>query len=58
LGDDEIGNARIPRTTPMFSIDETFDVGTDTGSPAGAYPPNYDFTGRIRSVKFELGMAH
>jgi arylsulfatase len=57
LGDDEIGNARIPRTTPMFSIDETFDVGTDTGSPAGAYPPNYDFTGRIRSVKFELGMA-
>jgi arylsulfatase len=55
LGEEKIGEGRIARTTPMFSIDETFDVGTDTGSPAGDYPANYDFTGGIRSVKFDLG---
>jgi arylsulfatase len=55
LGEEKIGEGRIARTIPMFSIDETFDVGTDTGSPAGDYPANYDFTGGIRSVKFDLG---
>jgi arylsulfatase len=31
--------ARIAATPPsFFSIDETFDVGVDTGSPAGTYP--------------------
>lgn len=30
---------RLPATPPaFFSIDETFDLGIDTGSPAGAYP--------------------
>ncbi|MCA9511143.1 MAG: arylsulfatase [Myxococcales bacterium] len=40
VGDAVIGRARVPATPPSyFSIDETFDVGVDTGSPAGAYPP-------------------
>jgi arylsulfatase len=31
--------ARLPASPPVFfSINETFDVGIDTGSPAGAYP--------------------
>lgn len=30
---------RLPATPPaLFSIDETFDLGIDTGSPAGTYP--------------------
>ncbi|MBW2268132.1 MAG: arylsulfatase [Deltaproteobacteria bacterium] len=50
-----VGRGRIERTTPaFFSIDETFDVGTDTGSPAGEYPPHYAFTGGIRRVTLEL----
>ncbi len=29
----------IPASPPaFFSINETFDVGVDTGSPAGRYP--------------------
>jgi len=49
------GEARIARTTPyVFSIDESFDVGTDTGSPVGDYPPDYDFTGTVRKVTIEL----
>ncbi len=31
----------LPATPPaFFSINETFDVGLDTGSPAGRYPPS------------------
>lgn len=34
-----VASDRIPATPPaFFSIDETFDLGTDTGSPAGRYP--------------------
>lgn len=34
-----LGSASIPATPPAyFSIDETFDVGVDTGSPGGTYP--------------------
>jgi len=49
------GEVRLARTAPaFFSIDETFDVGTDTRSPVGAYPPNYAFTGQINRVTVEL----
>ena len=34
-----LGEARVLATPPaFFSIDETFDIGLDTGSPAGKYP--------------------
>ena len=42
--------------TPLayYSIDETFDVGIDTGSPAGAYPrdaePGYALSGASINV--------
>ena len=45
-----IGQDRIPASPPaLYSIDETFDVGLDHGSPVAAYPdgsaPGYAFTG-------------
>lgn len=46
---------RIERTVPLlFSCDETFDVGTDTGSPVGLYPTDFAFTGKIKKVEIEL----
>jgi arylsulfatase len=46
---------RIERTVPLlFSCDETFDVGTDTGSPVGLYPTDFSFTGKIKKVEIEL----
>jgi len=51
----EIASGRIERTTTsFFSIDETFDIGTDSGSPAGPYPPNFDFTGALHALTVEL----
>ncbi|MBJ21788.1 MAG: arylsulfatase [bacterium] len=46
-----VGAGKIERSVPgFFSIDETFDVGTDTGSPAGHYPPLFEFNGRLDRV--------
>lgn len=50
----------IPASPPaFFSINETFDVGVDTGSPAGKYPEDapvgYGFSdGSIEAVKINL----
>ena len=50
-----VAQGRIPRTAPVFfSIDETFDVGIDTGSPAGEYPAGYAWSGVIERVSVEL----
>lgn len=50
-----VAEGRLGRTAPaFFSIDETFDIGVDAGSPAGEYPPHYAFTGRIKRVTVEL----
>lgn len=55
LGRKQIGEARIARTAPrFFSIDETFDVGTDTGSPAGDYPAGSSFTGEIHRLEVSI----
>lgn len=55
VGEGLVGEGRIGRTVPrFFSIDETFDIGTDTGSPAGDYPAGFDFTGRIHAVEVEI----
>ncbi|MCB1679074.1 MAG: arylsulfatase [Halioglobus sp.] len=51
---------RVGASPPAyFSIDETFDVGEDTGSPAGQYPDGsvqgYPFTGaEIQRVDIQL----
>ena len=46
---------RIERTVPLvFSMSgETFDVGTDTGSPVGFYPHDFRCTARITGVTVE-----
>jgi arylsulfatase A-like enzyme len=50
-----VAQGRIPRTAPVFySIDETFDVGIDTGSPAGDYPAGNAWSGGIERVAIEL----
>ncbi len=50
-----IEEGRIDRTVPMiFSADETFDVGTDTGTAVGLYPNNFKFTGRIKKLTIDL----
>jgi len=50
-----VAQGRIPRTAPVFySIDETFDVGLDSGSPAGDYPAVNPWTGAIERVTVEL----
>ncbi len=54
---------KVPATPPsFFSIDETFDIGLDTGSPAGRYPVNaplgYPFSGgNILGVDFRVNQA-
>ena len=46
-----VAEGQIDRSVPgFFSIDETFDVGTDTGSPVGDYPPLFEFNGRLDRV--------
>lgn len=46
-----VATGRIERSVPgFFSIDETFDVGTDTGSPVGHYPALFEFNGRLERV--------
>jgi arylsulfatase len=50
-----VGEGRIDRTVPLiFSADETFDVGTDTGTAVGLYPNNFKFTGRIKKLTIDL----
>lgn len=59
-GSKVLGKDRVRATPPAyFSIDETFDVGLDTGSPAGQYPngsaQGYPFTGaEIKRVDVQL----
>ena len=53
----QVGQGRIDRTTPLrFSIDETFDVGEDTGTPVNLdYDVPFKFTGQIEKVVINLG---
>jgi arylsulfatase A-like enzyme len=56
----KVGEGRIEKTAPVgkYSLDESFDVGQDTGSPV---IDEYDakmplkFTGTLRKVEIELG---
>ncbi|MDG0979549.1 MAG: sulfatase-like hydrolase/transferase [Halieaceae bacterium] len=60
INDEIAARDRIRLTPPAyFSIDETFDIGIDTGSPAGDYPESadhgYQFTGgHIQQVDINL----
>ena len=46
---------RIEKTVPMiFSADEAFDVGMDSGTPAGDYQAPFKFTGKLQKVTIGL----
>jgi RecB family endonuclease NucS len=50
----EAAHATLARTATMYSIDETFDIGLDTGSSPAEYRPPYPFSGEIVRVDVEL----
>jgi len=55
-----VGESRIEKTSPVgkFTLDESFDIGMDTGSPVideyDAKMP-FKFTGKLRKVEIKLG---
>lgn len=53
---EEVASGRLVATPPVvFSIDETFDVGLNTGSPVGDHPAVFPFVGgSVRHVDIEL----
>lgn len=54
----QVASEHVDRTHPFgFSMDETTDVGKDTGSPVTNDHPVGDnaFTGTIKAVRIELG---
>lgn len=56
INDKSVGEGRIEHTVPFrISLDETFDVGEDTGTPVTeTYAVPSRFTGRLEKVTVEL----
>ena len=52
----KIGSGRVEKTLPnRLSLDETFDVGFDTGTPVTeAYESPFDFTGNLKQITIKL----
>jgi arylsulfatase len=55
----QVAQGRIEKTVPIrFSLDETFDVGEDTGTPVNlSYDVPFKFTGTIERVVINLGQT-
>jgi arylsulfatase len=53
----QVAQGRIANTMPIrFSLDETFDIGEDTGTPVSEdYDVPFKFTGKIEKVVVKLG---
>ena len=53
----QVAQGRIERTVPIrFTLDETFDVGEDTGTPVSEdYDVPFKFSGQIEKVVVNLG---
>jgi hypothetical protein len=54
----EVANKSIDHTTPvLLTMDETFDIGSDTRTPVddADYQVPFPFTGTISKVDFKLG---
>ena len=51
-----VATGRVEKTeAAIFSADETFDIGCDTGSPVSAdYRSPFRFTGKIKKVEIKL----
>jgi arylsulfatase len=55
INDKKVGEGRLEHTMMTgFSFDETFDVGEDSGAPAGDYKIPFRFTGKLEKVTFDL----
>ncbi|HEY7079512.1 MAG TPA: arylsulfatase [Nitrososphaeraceae archaeon] len=56
MNNEKIGEAEIPHTVRfIYAVDETFDIGRDTGSPVtGEYKAGAVFTGVIKKVVIDL----
>ena len=56
INDKQVAEGRIPKTVPYrLGLDETFDVGRDTGTPAvSAYQVPFAFTGNLQQVSLDL----
>jgi arylsulfatase len=58
----EVAKGRIERTIPLrYSLDESFDVGEDTGTPVAedyADRMPFRFTGTLRRLVIDLGPPH
>jgi arylsulfatase len=52
----KIGEGRVEKSIPnRISIDETLDVGFDTGTPlTETYETPFDFTGALKKVTIDL----
>ena len=57
LNDVKVADGRLDKTMlGRFSVDETFDIGADTGSPVSdQYASPFQFAGAINRVEVELG---
>ena len=58
VDDKAVANKSIAHTTPvLLTIDETFDIGSDTRTPVddADYQVPFPFTGTISRVEFKLG---
>ena len=55
----QVAQGRIEKTVPFrFSMDETFDVGEDTGTPVDlSYDVPFKFTGLIEKIVINLGQT-
>jgi arylsulfatase len=56
VDDKEVAKGRIDRTIPSrFSLDESFDVGADTGTPViDDYKPPFPYQGTLKLLTVEL----
>ena len=60
VNDKKVGEGRIEKTIPArYSLDETFDVGMDTGSPVSAdYESPFSFAGTLKKVDIDVAPAN
>lgn len=53
-----VNSGRIEQTVPfVFTANETFDIGLDTGSPVGAYAAPFKFSGSIKKVVLDTSTS-
>ena len=56
VNNEKVGEGDLPKTVRfIYSLDETFDIGMDTGTPVTTeYSAGVRFTGKIKKVQIDL----